>query len=131
MLQISVFVLKLLPKSHLTSCWDANLNCKSWSNNLLKNSLITCLKTMICLNSLRKHLQHFLSITKSRYVVVVYPVSFVANTTCPRSSYAFYMVSYYIKWVTTSWTHCLTCTSLKWYAFRSFALSNLCFTVKF
>ena len=27
------------------------------------------------------------------------------NTVCPRSSDTFYIVSYYIKWVTTSWTH--------------------------
>ena len=27
------------------------------------------------------------------------------NTMCPRSSDPFYIVSYYIKWVTTSWTH--------------------------
>ena len=26
-------------------------------------------------------------------------------TICPRSSDPFYVVSYYIKWVTTSWTH--------------------------
>ena len=26
-------------------------------------------------------------------------------TVCPRSSDPFYIVSYYIKWVTTSWTH--------------------------
>ena len=26
-------------------------------------------------------------------------------TVCPRSSYPFYIVSHYIKWVTTSWTH--------------------------
>ena len=26
-------------------------------------------------------------------------------TICPRSSDPFYKVSYYIKWVTTSWTH--------------------------
>ena len=26
-------------------------------------------------------------------------------TICPRSSDPFYIVSYYIKWVTTSWTH--------------------------
>ena len=26
-------------------------------------------------------------------------------TICPRSSAPFYIVSYYIKWVTTSWTH--------------------------
>ena len=26
-------------------------------------------------------------------------------TVCPRSSYTFYIVSYYIKWVTTSWTY--------------------------
>ena len=26
-------------------------------------------------------------------------------TVCPRSSDPFYIVTYYIKWVTTSWTH--------------------------
>ena len=26
-------------------------------------------------------------------------------TVCPRSSDPFYIVSYYIKWVTTSWTY--------------------------
>ena len=31
------------------------------------------------------------------------------DTVCPRSSYPFYMVSYYIKWVTTSWTHSTIC----------------------
>ena len=27
---------------------------------------------------------------------------------CPRSSYTIYIVSYYYKWVTTSWTHSTT-----------------------
>ena len=27
------------------------------------------------------------------------------DTVCPRSSDPFYIVTYYIKWVTTSWTH--------------------------
>ena len=27
------------------------------------------------------------------------------NTVCPRSSDPFYLVSFYIKWVTTSWTY--------------------------
>ena len=27
-------------------------------------------------------------------------------TVCPRNSDTFYLVSYYIKWVTTSWTYC-------------------------
>ena len=26
---------------------------------------------------------------------------------CPRSSDPFYLVTYYIKWVTTSWTYCI------------------------
>ena len=26
-------------------------------------------------------------------------------TVCPKSSDPFYMISYYIKWVTTSWTY--------------------------
>ena len=29
-------------------------------------------------------------------------------TICPRSSDSFYIVSYYIKWVTTSWTHSMS-----------------------
>ena len=29
-------------------------------------------------------------------------------TICQRSSDPFYLVSYYIKWVTTSWTHSST-----------------------
>ena len=33
------------------------------------------------------------------------PIRKIVNTICPRSSYPFYIVSYYIKWVTTSWTH--------------------------
>ena len=32
-------------------------------------------------------------------------VYFCSNTVCPGSSYPFYIVTYYIKWVTTSWTH--------------------------
>ena len=28
----------------------------------------------------------------------------VANEVCPRSSDPFYVVTYYLKWVTTSWT---------------------------
>ena len=27
-------------------------------------------------------------------------------TVCPRSSDPFYVVTYYINWVTTSWTYC-------------------------
>ena len=27
------------------------------------------------------------------------------GTVCPRGSDPFYIVSYYIKWATTSWTH--------------------------
>ena len=32
-------------------------------------------------------------------------MSISVYTVCPRSSEPFYKVSYYIKWVTTSWTH--------------------------
>ena len=34
-----------------------------------------------------------------------------SGTMCPRSSDPSYIVSYYIKWVTTSWTHSNTCLS--------------------
>ena len=30
---------------------------------------------------------------------------FIIQTVCPRSSDPFYIVSYYMKWVTTSWTY--------------------------
>ena len=33
-------------------------------------------------------------------------------TMCPRSSDPFYIVSYYIKWVTTAWTHSSLPTSV-------------------
>ena len=31
----------------------------------------------------------------------------VQDAVCPRSTYPFYIVSYYTKWVTTSWTYCM------------------------
>ena len=31
--------------------------------------------------------------------------AYTANTICPRISDPFYIVSYYIEWATTSWTH--------------------------
>ena len=34
-------------------------------------------------------------------------------TVCPSSSDPFYIVSYYIKWVTTSWTHSISLCHLK------------------
>ena len=34
-----------------------------------------------------------------------YISTFYISTVCPGSSDLFYIVSYYIKWVTTSWTH--------------------------
>ena len=32
-----------------------------------------------------------------------------ADNICPRSSYPFYIVTYYIKWVIASWTDSKTC----------------------
>ena len=32
-------------------------------------------------------------------------VYILPNTVCPRISDPFYIVTYYIKWLTTSWTH--------------------------
>ena len=50
-----------------------------------------------------------------RYIVFSYRASLLRgffygknpriNTICPGSSDLFYIVCYYIKWVTTSWTH--------------------------
>ena len=36
------------------------------------------------------------------------PTSVQGYTVCPRSSDPFYIISYYIKWVTTSWTNSKT-----------------------
>ena len=35
-------------------------------------------------------------------------------TACPRSSDPFYLLSYYIKWVTTSWTYSIIKIGVKW-----------------
>ena len=35
----------------------------------------------------------------------VHPIPLLIYTVCPRSNCPFYIVRYYIKWVTTSWTH--------------------------
>ena len=39
------------------------------------------------------------------YLSVIFLFRTSANTVCPRSSDPFYIVIYYTKWVTTSWTH--------------------------
>ena len=36
-----------------------------------------------------------------------------SGTACPRSSYPFYKVSYYVRWVTTSYTYSISNTNLK------------------
>ena len=38
-------------------------------------------------------------------ISIGYILRVLETTVCPRSSDQFYIVSYYIKWVTTSWTH--------------------------
>ena len=35
----------------------------------------------------------------------MYVLITITHTVCPRSSDPLYLVSYYIKWVTTSWTY--------------------------
>ena len=42
-------------------------------------------------------------------------------TVCPRSSDPLYIVSYYIKWVTTSWTHSIN-------FFRTIIVPNFAFS---
>ena len=32
----------------------------------------------------------------------------ITTTVCPRSSDQFYIVTYYLKWVNTSWTHSMS-----------------------
>ena len=41
------------------------------------------------------------------------------DTICPGSSDPFYIVSYYINWVTTSWTHGMTICLLLLYIYIS------------
>ena len=42
----------------------------------------------------------------SEYTLKIVQAFFeIQHTVCPGSSYPFYIVSYYIKWVTTSWTY--------------------------
>ena len=41
----------------------------------------------------------------------IYRIMYFLTTVCPRSSDPFYIVCYYIIWVTTSWTYC-TITNL-------------------
>ena len=41
-------------------------------------------------------------------------LSTIYTTVCPRSSDPFYIVSYYIKWVTTSWTYSIVTYDIKW-----------------
>ena len=52
---------------------------------------------------------------KSREKGVKKVSHFYNSTVCPRRSDSFYIVSYYIKWVTTSWVaiHRLCCTVYK------------------
>ena len=44
---------------------------------------------------------------RTYYLLITYAV-------CPRSLVPFYIVTYYIKWLKTSWTYCSTnCTSVQ------------------
>ena len=43
----------------------------------------------------------FSFILKSRLILCI----FAQYTVCPRSTDPFYIVTYYIEWVTTSWTY--------------------------
>ena len=41
--------------------------------------------------------------TRNLYIFLFNQNIFLYIPVCPRSSYPFYIVTYYIKWVTTSW----------------------------
>ena len=47
-----------------------------------------------------KNVQDFFNI----YCVILWMVGNFSDTLCPKSSDPFYIVTYYIKWVTTHWT---------------------------
>ena len=51
----------------------------------------------------RKHFTKFKSNNDLQYIFI-YFVGIIDTTVCPRSCDPFYIVTYYIKWVTTSWT---------------------------
>ena len=38
-------------------------------------------------------------------ITYIFACLFALHTVCPRSSDPLYIIGYYIKWVTTSWTH--------------------------
>ena len=48
---------------------------------------------------------NYTSWTDSSDLYYIKLVTMNYNTTCPGRSDPFYTVSYYIKWVTNSWTH--------------------------
>ena len=45
-------------------------------------------------------------------------------TICPRSSYPFYIVTYCIKWVTTSWTYSAQKWSILWHTYFLHLIHN-------
>ena len=48
----------------------------------------------------------FVQVVSTRGVQKFFSIPILLSVThCPRSSDPFYMVTYYIKWVTTPWTH--------------------------
>ena len=48
-------------------------------------------------------------------------------TVCPRSSNPFCVVTYYIKWVTTSWTHSIYTKKLQFASYLQFV--HVCFNI--
>ena len=48
---------------------------------------------------------HFKEQQQDEKLFQFYPCEILLYTVCPGSSDPFYIISYYIKWVTTFWTH--------------------------
>ena len=60
------------------------------------------------------------SLLKSKYNIILCCL----DTVCPRSSYSFYIVSYYTNWVNTSWTYSI----IIWSFFQVAPFSSLLVT---
>ena len=123
----------LAPWSGLTMYTVPEFMCTAMSKGNRRGAFLTCLQCnhrsncgwlnknfKLYVNSYRefwlKSIQAHLIIKKLWNLAVnLHPLYIVSrlqrfekdiiNTICPRSSYPIYTVTYYIKWVTTSWTH--------------------------
>ena len=85
-------------------------------------------------NRKKKKLYYIFSFMFSNveYYYIFFPISWELvnflgdHTVCPRSSGPFYVVTYYIKWVTTSWTY----SSFKFLIIKKFQFTYFSYGLK-